>query len=62
MTKTISMKWLNASILIGLLIIAGSYTRPAATTAPRQPAAPPTKKRGQYSFLIMKMYSALQWN
>jgi thiamine biosynthesis lipoprotein ApbE len=38
MTKTISMKWLNASILAALLIIATSDTRP--------PAASP-EKRGQ---------------
>ena len=57
------MKWLNASILIGFLIIATSDTwppaasdtrspatpalRPPAALAPRPPAASPTEKRGQ---------------
>ena len=63
MTQTISMKWLNASILIGFLIIATSDTwppaasdtrspatpalRPPAALAPRPPAASPAEKRGQ---------------
>src|SRR5580693_4186878 len=33
MTKTISMKWLNASILAALLIIATSDTRPPSASA-----------------------------
>ena len=57
------MKWLNASILIGFLIIATSDTwppaasdtrspatpalRPPAALAPRPPAASPAEKRGQ---------------
>ena len=47
MTKTISMKWLNISILAALLIITTSGARPPAASAPCPPGASPAEKRGQ---------------
>ena len=47
MTKMISMKWLNASIVVALLIITTSNTRPPAASAPFPHAGSPAEKRGQ---------------